>query len=51
MIGEIYEVGLKDVKKAQESYEVVLTSYPNSVLLEEVRKRIRGIEKGNGVIR
>lgn len=51
MIGEIYEVGLKDVKKAQESYEVVLTSYPNSVLLEEVRKRIRGMEKGNGVIR
>jgi tetratricopeptide (TPR) repeat protein len=51
MIGEIYEVGLKDLKKAQESYELVLTSYPNSVLLEEVRKRIRGLEKGNRVIR
>ncbi len=51
MIGEIYEVGLKDLKKAQESYEVVLTSYPNSVLLEEVRKKIRGLEKGNRVIR
>jgi len=51
MIGEIYEVGLRDLKKAQESYEVVLTSYPNSVLLEEVRKRIRGLEKGNSVIR
>lgn len=51
MIGEIYEVGLKDFSKAQQAYEVVLTSYPNSVLLEEVRKRIRGLEKGNRVIR
>ncbi len=49
MIGEIYEVGLKDFKKAQASYELVLTSYPNSVLLEDVRKRIRGLEnKLNG---
>ncbi len=46
MIGEIYEIGLKDFSKAQQAYEVVLTSYPNSVLLEEVRKRIRGLEKG-----
>jgi tetratricopeptide (TPR) repeat protein len=46
MIGEIYEVGLKDFSKAQQAYEVVLASYPNSVLLEEVRKRIRGLEKG-----
>jgi tetratricopeptide (TPR) repeat protein len=51
MIGEIYEVGLKDLSKAQQAYEVVLASYPNSVLLEEVRKRIRGIERGNRVIR
>ncbi|MCU0645058.1 MAG: tetratricopeptide repeat protein, partial [bacterium] len=51
MIGEIYEVGLKDLPKAQQAYEVVLTSYPNSVLLEEVRKRIRGLERGNRVIR
>ncbi|UCE05982.1 MAG: tetratricopeptide repeat protein, partial [bacterium] len=51
MIGEIYEVGLKDFLKAQQAYEMVLTSYPNSVLLEEVRKRIRGLEKGNRVIR
>lgn len=51
MIGEIYEVGLKDFSKAQQAYEVVLTSYPNSVLLEEVRKRIRGMERGNRVIR
>lgn len=51
MIGEIYELGLKDVSKAQQAYEVVLTSYPNSVLLEEVRKRIRGLERGNRVIR
>ena len=47
MIGEIYEIGLKDFSKAQQAYEVVLTSYPNSVLLEEVRKRIRGLERGN----
>jgi len=47
MIGEIYEVGLKDFSKAQQAYEVVLASYPNSVLLEEVRKRIRGLERGN----
>lgn len=51
LIGEIYEVGLKDFSKAQQAYEVVLTSYPNSVLLEEVRKRIRGLERGNRVIR
>ena len=51
MIGEIYEVGLKDFSRAQQAYEVVLTSYPNSVLLEEVRKRIRGLERGNRVIR
>ncbi|MDZ7318305.1 MAG: tetratricopeptide repeat protein [candidate division KSB1 bacterium] len=51
MIGEIYEVGLKDYSKAQQAYEVVLTSYPNSVWLEEVRKRIRGMERGNRVIR
>ncbi len=51
MIGEIYEVGLRDFAKAQQAYEVVLTSYPSSVLLEEVRKRIRGLEKGNRVIR
>jgi tetratricopeptide (TPR) repeat protein len=47
MIGEIYEIGLKDFSKAQQAYEVVLTNYPNSVLLEEVRKRIRGLERGN----
>ncbi len=51
MIGEIYEVGLKDFSKAQQAYEVVLANYPNSVLLEEVRKRIRGLERGNRVIR
>lgn len=51
MIGEIYEIGLKDFSKAQQAYEVVLTSYPNSVLLEEVRKRIREMERGNRVIR
>ena len=45
MIGEIYEEGLKNISKAQEAYEVVLTSYPNSVWLEEVRKRIRLLEK------
>ncbi|MDZ7333296.1 MAG: tetratricopeptide repeat protein [candidate division KSB1 bacterium] len=51
MIGEIYEVGLKEYSKAQQAYEVVLASYPNSVFLEEVRKRIRGLERGNKVIR
>jgi len=43
-IGEVYEIGLKDSKKAVEAYELVLVNYPQSLSVEEVRKRIRSLE-------
>ena len=45
MIGEVYEYGFKDYLKAQQSYELVITTYPYSIYLEEVRIRIRELEK------
>ncbi len=44
-IGDIYDVGLNDSAKALKAYELILTKYPNSIYLEEVRNKIRGIER------
>lgn len=43
-IGVIYQNDLKDVAKAIESYESILVNYPQSMLVEQVRKRIRSLE-------
>jgi tetratricopeptide (TPR) repeat protein len=40
-IGEVFEVNLKDRKKAIEAYEALLANYPSSLFVEEARKRIR----------
>jgi tetratricopeptide (TPR) repeat protein len=40
-IGEVFEVTLKNKKKAIEAYEAVLANYPSSLFVEEARKRIR----------
>ncbi|MBI4428682.1 MAG: tetratricopeptide repeat protein [Ignavibacteriales bacterium] len=40
-IGEIFQNVLKDKAKAIEAYELLLAKYPNSMYVEEVRKRIR----------
>lgn len=38
---EIYEQNLRDMPRALESYEQILTKYPTSLYAEEARKRIR----------
>ncbi|MBD3290013.1 tetratricopeptide repeat protein [candidate division KSB1 bacterium] len=43
-IGDVYLQQLKDKQKAIEEYELVLTKYPKSLLLEDVRKIIRKLE-------
>lgn len=43
-VGEVYEFGLRDPLKAQQAYEIVLASYPDSIYLEEIRERIRLLE-------
>jgi TolA-binding protein len=40
-MGEVYEMGLKDVTNAIVCYEKVLVDYPKSVLTEQARNRIR----------
>ncbi len=40
-IAELYERNLKDKQKAIEAYEQLLVSFPNSLFVEEARKRIR----------
>lgn len=42
--GEIYQEDLKDLKKAQQSYENLLKDFPTSIYLEEARKRIRNMD-------
>ena len=44
---EIYELDLMDYNKAQESYETLLAIFPQSIYIEETRKRIRALEKLN----
>ncbi|MCH8124506.1 tetratricopeptide repeat protein [candidate division KSB1 bacterium] len=43
-IGTIYENDLKDTSKAIENYETILVNYPMSMLVENVRKKIRSLE-------
>lgn len=43
-IGDVYYWQLNDKRKAIEEYELVLTNYPQSLLLEDVRKIIRKLE-------
>jgi tetratricopeptide (TPR) repeat protein len=42
-IGELYENKLKNKQKAIEAYEQVLVNFPNSLFVEEARKRIRAL--------
>ncbi|MDZ7260719.1 MAG: tetratricopeptide repeat protein [candidate division KSB1 bacterium] len=44
-IAEVYEQGLGDLKQAQQEYELFLVNYPQSLLVEEVRKKVRMLEK------
>ncbi|MFZ5516288.1 MAG: tetratricopeptide repeat protein [Candidatus Zhuqueibacterota bacterium] len=44
-IGEVYEYGLKNLDRAQQSYELVLTTYPDSIFLDEIRARIRILDE------
>lgn len=44
-IAEVYETGLGDLQKAYEAYEKVLVDYPNSLYLEEVRVKLRGLHE------
>jgi hypothetical protein len=40
-VGELYQFGVRDVPRALAAYEKVLAEYPQSVLGNEARKRIR----------
>lgn len=44
-IAEIYESDLGEIQQAQREYEQFMVSYPNSLYLDEVRKKIRRLEK------
>jgi tetratricopeptide (TPR) repeat protein len=46
--GEIYETRLQDYAGAQAVYERLLMEHPESVYLEEVRRRLRSLEKRLG---
>ncbi len=43
-IGEIYESGLGDFRKAYAAYELVLINYPQCLYLEEVRQKMRNLQ-------
>jgi len=44
-IGDIYDEGLTDTANALLAYELILTKYPDSIYLEEVRRKIRELEE------
>lgn len=44
-IGKLYEEGLGDLSKAREAYELVLTEHASSVFVEQVRERLRALER------
>jgi TolA-binding protein len=46
-LAEIYDVGLRDSRKAQEFYEQLLRDYPQSLYLEEARRRARALAQKN----
>ncbi|MBN2011072.1 tetratricopeptide repeat protein [candidate division KSB1 bacterium] len=43
-IGNVYEQGFGDIPKAIDAYEKVLINYPNSMLIEDIRRKIRELE-------
>lgn len=46
-IAEVYESVLADKQKAIETYELVLSQYPNSMYAQEARKRVRLLRGDN----
>jgi tetratricopeptide (TPR) repeat protein len=46
-LAEIYETGVRDSRKAQELYEQLLRDYPQSLYLEEARRRARNLAGKN----
>ena len=40
-IGELYETLIEDYALAEKEYEALLINYPNSIYIDETRKRIR----------
>jgi len=46
-IGEIYELRLKDLPRAIEAYEQILSHYPRYLFYDEVRKKVRQL-RGEG---
>jgi len=40
LLGNVYQYGIKDMAKAQESYENLLANFPNSLYLDEARLNI-----------
>ncbi len=43
-MGEIYEKKIKNFEKARQTYESMLIQYPNSVLADELRVKLRRLE-------
>jgi TolA-binding protein len=46
-LAEIHETGRRDLRKAQELYEQLLRDYPQSLYLEEARRRARELAEKN----
>jgi tetratricopeptide (TPR) repeat protein len=46
-LAEIHETGLRNLHKAQELYEQLLREYPQSLYLEEARRRARALAEKN----
>jgi tetratricopeptide (TPR) repeat protein len=44
LLGDIYETDLKDPKNALTAYERILVEFPNSMYINEARKRIRELK-------
>jgi tetratricopeptide (TPR) repeat protein len=42
-IGDVYQYGLKDNAKAIAAYEKLLADYPQSLLADQARQRIRAL--------
>ncbi len=46
-LGELYEKKIKDIEKAKQTYQDVLTKYPGSIYVVEARKRFRKLRGDN----
>jgi TolA-binding protein len=42
-LGEVYQLGLNDKPRAIESFKTLLERFPNSIYVNEARKRIRDL--------